>query len=394
MARRRYQKGSIRKRGKRKPVWELQWWEDTIKVDGTIGRQRESAILGYVDEMTLRQARKAAEERLRRVNEGKQIPHSALTLRVLVEEFFVPLIFPTLKLSTQMRYKSHLRVHLLPAFGDRRLRDIGTADLQRFIVCKSERRLSWAGCNQLRNLFSKLFVSAKKWNLYMGQNPASEVELPAKQRVRPIKVLMPEQITELLRELREPVRTMVLVAVFTGLRIGELLGLQWQDLDLTKRELRVERAVFRGRVDSPKTRSSIRILPLPSCVIAALRTHREHKRSSGDYVFSSRRGTPFNDSNLLMRHLKPAGAKIGAPWLGWHTFRRTHATLLQLAGGSVKDAQAQLGHMQIATTLGIYTLPIPEHQRAAVEKLEQLVTDGDVLDRNSTARKTDRFSLQ
>jgi hypothetical protein len=85
----------------------------------------------------------------------------------------------------------------------------------------------------------------------------------------------------------------------------------------------------------------------------------------------------LNDTNLLLRHLKPAGEKIGAPWVSWHTFRRTHATLLQLAGGSAKDAQAQLGHSRITTTLGIYTIPVPAHQRAAVEKLSQLVTNGD-----------------
>jgi len=105
------------------------------------------------------------------------------------------------------------------------------------------------------------------------------------------------------------------------------------------------------------------------------------KLSRGDgperLVFSSRNGTALNDTNLLRRQLKPAARQIGVPWVSWHTFRRTHATLLQLAGGSAKDAQAQLGHSQITTTLGIYTIPIPAHQRAAVEKLSQLVTNGD-----------------
>lgn len=80
---------------------------------------------------------------------------------------------------------------------------------------------------------------------------------------------------------------------------------------------------------------------------------------------------------LLLRVIKPAGNQIGTPWVSWHTFRRTHATLLQLAGGSAKDAQAQLGHSQITTTLGMYTFPIPAHQRAAVERLSRLVTNGD-----------------
>lgn len=396
MARRRYQKGSIRKRGKRNPVWELQWWEDYIREEGSIGRRRESAILGYVAEMTLRQARKSAEERLRPINEGKAVPHSTLKLQAFVDQFFIALVFPTLKISTQKRYRSTLNVHLLPAFGERRLRDIGTADLQRFVLQKFAHGLSWAGCNHLRNLFSRLFVSAKKWGLHSAENPALGIELPERQAVRPKHVLMPEQISQLLAELREPVRTMVMLAVFTGLRVGELLGLRWEDLDLTKGELHVERAVYRGRVGSPKTRNSRRTLPLPRSVIAALCLHRERglKRGSSEYVFSSRRGTPFNDSNLLLRHLKPAGVKIGTPWLSWHALRRTHATLLQLAGGSPKDAQAQLGHSQIATTLGLYTLPLPQHQRAAVDKLEELVTNGDELGLDSQRKETEAVSVQ
>jgi integrase len=94
-------------------------------------------------------------------------------------------------------------------------------------------------------------------------------------------------------------------------------------------------------------------------------------------VFHTRHGTPLGDTNLLLRHLKPAGRKIGAPWLSWHTLRRTHATLLQLAGGSIKDAQAQLGHTKLSTTLEIYTLPVPDHQREAVENLARMVTNGD-----------------
>jgi integrase len=80
--------------------------------------------------------------------------------------------------------------------------------------------------------------------------------------------------------------------------------------------------------------------------------------------------------NLLARHLKPAGEAIGAPWIAWHTFRRTHATLLINSGATAKDAQAQLGHASITTTLGTYVQPMPQHQRDSVEKLSQLVPIG------------------
>ncbi len=94
------------------------------------------------------------------------------------------------------------------------------------------------------------------------------------------------------------------------------------------------------------------------------------------WVFPTRTGGPYSDTNLLARHLEPAGKQIGTPWVGWHTLRRT---LLSQAGASPKDAQAQLGHAHISTTMDIYTQPIPDHQRAAVERMSQLVTNGDEL---------------
>ena len=361
MARRRYQKGSIRKRGKRNPIWELQWWEDYILPDGTIGRRRESIILGSVSELSIKQARKLAEKKLSPVNAGKAVPHSTLSLREFVEQFFVPLAFPILKLSTRKRYRSTLDLHLLPAFGGTRLCDIRTVDLQRFILQKFDNGLGWETCNHLRNLLSKMFANAKKWGHFGGENPALGVELPEKQASKKKQVLMPDQVARLLALLREPVRTMALIGVLTGLRVGEILGLRWQDVDFKQGELRVEQAVYRGSVGSPKTRGSRRTLPLPEMLVSAMKglAMRSLEASPQSLVFATRNGTPYSDTNLLLRDLKPAGRQIGAPWLSWHTFRRTHATLLQLAGGSAKDAQAQLGHAQISTTLGSTPCPSP-----------------------------------
>jgi integrase len=385
MARRRYQKGNIRKRGKRKPVWELQWWADYVKPDGKIGRRRESTILGYVSELTRRQAQKLAGEHLRPLNLGKVTPLSNLKFREFVERHFIPNLLPTLKLSTRGRYRGTLKVHLLPAFGDKRLCDIGTLDLQRFILQKMEHGLGWESCSHLRNLMSRIFATAKKWNFFPGDNPAHGVELPEKKSVREKHVLTPQQVRSLLMLLREPCHTMVLLGVLTGLRIGEILGLRWMDIDLLSGQLRVEQAIYRGVVGPPKTKGSRRTLPLPEPVLSTLLVLRAEVagRLKQALVFQTHRGTAYSDTNLLHRELKPAGKKIGAPWLSWHTLRRTHATLLQAAGGSLKDASAQLGHSKLSTTHEIYTLPLPAHQRAAVEKLAQLVTNGDELEQSA-----------
>jgi len=379
MARRRYQKGSVRKRGKKNPVWELQWWADTINPDGTLGRKRESIILGPVLELNRKQALKLAQEQLRPLNLGKIAPQSDVTFREFVERHFVPTFLPTVKPATQRKYLSTLTIHLLPAFGAIRLCEIGTLDLQRFVLAKMQAGLGWESCDLLRNLMSKVFKLAKTWNFYAGENPAADVTLPEKTPVREKHVLEQAQIQPLLDRLREPCRTMVLLGLLTGMRVGEILGLRWLDVDLLAGQLRIRQTIYRGAVNTPKTKGSWRLLPLPRAVIRALTLMRPDpaQLTESTLVFSTQEGKPLSDTNLLHRHLKPAGQKIGAPWLGWHTLRRTHATLLQVAGGTIKDAQAQLGHTKLSTTLEIYTLPVPNHQREAVENLAEMVTNSD-----------------
>ena len=324
--------------------------------------------------MTRREARKAADEILRDLNQGHQVASATLTFQDFVDHYFIPNVFPTLKPSTQKRDRHTLTHHLLPAFGKQRLCDIGTLDLQRFILAKMQAGLSWEYAHHFRCLMSKIYKTAKKWGYINTNNPAAGVELPPKTTVREKHILSLEEIPTLLAALREPVRTMVQLAVLSGLRIGELLGLTWKHVDFAKAEIHIVQAYYRGSMGTPKTKHSTRIVPLASVLKERLLQLRSQPANSEDLVFCTSNGTPYNDSNLLHRELKPAGRKLGMPWLNWHTLRRTHATLFQVAGGSLRDAQAQLGHSKMSTTLEIYTLPIPAQQRATVEKLADLMS--------------------
>jgi integrase len=377
VARRRYQKGCLRKRGRRDPVWELLYWEDIIKPDGTIGRRQTSQIVGLVRDMNFRQARKAADELLRPLNQGKVLPQASLSFLEFVEEYFVPNVFPTLKISTQKRYRRTLNTHLLPAFGKARLSEITNLEIQRFVLQKMHGGLGWECGNHFRNLMSKIFTTAKKWKFYPSDNPAQGVELPEKKAVREKYILDPAIIPRLLDSLAEPTRTMVQLGLLTGMRVGEILGLRWKDLDFSTGLIRIGQANYRGILGTPKTQSSRRTLPFPKILVEPLTMlQRSVKLQEPDaLVFQTNRGTPFSDTNLLKKHLKPAGRKLGIPWLNWHSLRRTHATLFQVVGGSLRDAQAQLGHAKASTTSDIYTLPILHNQRDTVEKLGQLLTN-------------------
>ena len=378
MARRRYQKGNIRKRGKRNPVWELQWWTDCINPDGKIGRKRESVILGSVACITRRQALKAAEEHLRPLNLGKVTPFSGISFREFVDKYFVANFFPTLKLSTQRRYRRTLDKHLLPAFGDSRLCDIGTLDLQQFVLQKMATGLGWECADHYRNLMSNIFVTAKKWGFFAADNPASGVELPEKKAVREKHVLLPEQIPMLLAALEEPARTMVLVGVLTGL--------EWRDFGIALEGCGFQLWRNSGRTGllsrSDRHAQDQEQPPYPS---HAAVSQGRIKASEREICIGSASGFSNSQWHPVQRY-QPAPQSFEAGRTQARNalaqlahFARTHATLLQHAGATLKETQAQLGHSKMSTTLEIYTISIPQKQREAVENLSDLVTNGDEL---------------
>ena len=195
--------------------------------------------VGTVRDLTRRQARKAADEKLRLLNQGQWAPTSTISLKDFVDGYFIPNFFPTLKLSTQKRYRQTLNTHLLPAFGKCRLCDLGTLDVQRFVLQKMGAGLGWESANHYRNLLSKVFTVAKKWGYFSGANPVAGVELPEKVAVREKHILTPDQATRLMEVVSEPVRTMVWLSLLTGLRIGEVLGLPWKNVDFSSGQIRI-----------------------------------------------------------------------------------------------------------------------------------------------------------
>ena len=373
MARRRFQRGTLRKRGKRNPVWELQWREDYIKPDGSIGRRLVTRIIGTCADMTKRQAQKAADEILRPLNLGKLRPESAMTVAEFVDRYFIPNAFPALKISTQRRYRQTLNYHLLPAFGSTRLMDLTAVAVQRFVLDKMAAGLGWEAANHLRNLISKLFTTAKRWGLFAGENPASAVELPEKTPVREKHALNAEQTRAVLAALREPARTMVMLAAQTGMRVGEILALRWEDVDFTAGTIHVRRNCYRGVMGTPKNKKQ-RVLPLPRPLARAL---QDRRLTDCGLIFSTAKGTPLDYGNLLHRFLKPAGARVGMPWLSWHVLRRSLATYLGQRG-FVLEAKAQLGHARLSTTEQYMDHSTAAQRKAVAEFADQLMAnDGE-----------------
>lgn len=373
--RKRYQWGHLYKTGKRRQVWRARWVEPVMLADGTIGKVLRNEFIAEVrDVPTRREAQVLLNEKLRSLNQGSYKPKAVVTFKEFVEGHWVPKLLPTFKPSTAEVYRVNLHKHLLPYFGEMRLRELQNGDVQAFVVQKAGSGLARNTVKHLRNLVSCILRAAQKWE-FVTVNAAHGVELPVEQLSRVREVITPEQVRALVRELSEPVRTMALLCIFTGVRAGELFALRWRHVDIERGVLQVRESVYKGKFGRPKSRSSIRDLPLGSVVLTALLDHRRRvgQVSPDDLLFSSRKGTALARNNVLRPFVYPACDRAGVPRVGWHSLRHLHATLLSDLKEPLKVAQAQLGHADLETTLRVYTHVLPGSQRRAVERVESLI---------------------
>ncbi len=373
--RKKYQRGHLYKTGKRRQVWRARWVEPVRKPDGTLGRILRNEVIAEVRSVpTRRQAQALLDEKLRKINHGQHVPQAVETFGEFVRRHWVPTMLPTFRPSTAEIYEVNLNKHIVPHFGEMRLCNLSTADVQAFVIEKAEVGLSWNTVNHLRNLVSRVLSTALDWK-FVSANAARGVRMPPKQLSRPRRIITASQAQALLNELHEPARTMVSVCIFTGVRAGELFAMRWRHVDFERGVLRVRESVYKGQYGPPKTRNSVRDLPLANIVATALFDHRKRTKQVGsdDLVFPSLVGTALARNNVLRRIIYPACDRAKIPRVGWHSLRHLHATLLSEAGEPLKVAQAQLGHADLQTTLGVYTHVMPDSQRKAVERVESLV---------------------
>jgi integrase len=373
MARRGFQQGSLFQRGTRRKVWVARWWEDVIQADGTLGRLRRSEVIGTAAEFpTRRLAMQTLSQMLGTINTGKARPQSVRTFDSFVKDDWTPVVLPTLKYATQKHYRYMLDLHLIPAFGKRQLRELTREELQSFLSGKLKNGLSWETVHHFKCGLSKILGAAEEWG-YITENVAQKTKLPRRQLGAEKIVLTPVHVRSFVAGLNEPARSVTLLLVLTGLRVGELLALRWGSVDLNARMLRVCETVYDGHFDRPKTKRSARTIPIgteTAEIFAAIRPAAVDPKS---LVFATREGLPLDRWNLLRKHLKPAAKKLGLPGVTWHLLRHSHATMLDSVGTPIGTMQSLLGHSTPEITRETYLHAIPEEQRRAVESVERLV---------------------
>jgi integrase len=212
-------------------------------------------------------------------------------------------------------------------------------------------------------------------------NAAALTEAPRveEHEIEPLTVAQAHQLLDAVRG--DPLEALYRIALSLGLRRGEILGLRRVDLDMQRRELRVSCTLRRisGKLvrTTPKTRASIRTLPVPDTLYQSLVEHlrRQDEQFPGaEYVFTSSAGTPIDPRNLL-RFFKAALERAKLPQsIRFHDLRHSCVTFLIAQGEHPRVVMDILGHAQMSTTMDIYGHVMPSTQRAAATKLDGLLT--------------------
>jgi integrase len=287
--------------------------------------------------------------------------------------------------GTWLRYEQYARLHIVPFLGRVRLAALTPQHLQSLYAAKLEGGLSPTTVNHLHTALHTALEAAGRLGL-VGRNVADLVDPPRKVS-REMRVYTPEQARALLEAVsgaRE--EALYTLALFTGMREGELLGLGWEYVRLAEGYLTVQVALKnvnnRRWLGKPKTEAGRRKIVLAPSVIAALRAHRarqlQERLVAGDgwqdngLVFCTHTGGHIAGSNLRMAHMRLL-RRLQLPYMRFHDLRHTAATLLLLQGAPVKVVSEMLGHANVGITMNLYMHVLPTMQQAAAEAMEAVL---------------------
>jgi integrase len=279
----------------------------------------------------------------------------------------------TVRTSTYERNEEIVRLHIKPSLGRVGLKKLTPTHVRGLYSEKLDSGLAPATVRRIHSTLHKALSQAVSDGIVPRNAAHVKAPRPAPEEIRPLSEDEARAFLDAARQSGERFEALYVLAITTGLRRGELLGLRWDDADLEFGTLRVGRALVRegGRhtLGETKTRRGRRQINLTPRTVNALKKHRkkqleEKMKLAGLYkdhglIFASGVGTPVNPENLVKRSFKPLLKKAGLPEIRFHDLRHTCATLLLSRGVHPKLVQELLGHATIAMTLDTYSHYLP-----------------------------------
>jgi len=375
MARRRYQRGSLRLVGKRQDKkWQARWREDVVTPEGQVKRVLKKEILGTAKQYpTRRLAEREMEHRLSSINRLDYQPKRICTFREFAE-LWKTRVASQYKPSMQATLKSHLRTHLIPGLGEKIVGTIDTFEIQNFV---SGIRVKGGGPpsgKTVRNLIATLSMMrsiAVAWNLtdrewFIG------LVLPEWIKIE-VRHFTLEEARRIINAAKEPFRTFFWIIAETGIRLGEACALRPCDFQLDLQVVVIQRSAWRAvHVGSTKVKRA-RIFSLSPYLAAHLRTFMA-ARGEDAFLFQRKDGTAWQGDHVVRNQLKPLLKQLGIKPAGAHAFRHLNASLMDQLRTPDKVRQERLGHLNFNdVTLNLYTHAESNDHRAVAEQLGRLL---------------------
>lgn len=366
--RRGHHEGSFRHRPDGR--WEARFYLPSGKRTSVFGKTRA-------------EVRAKMTEAVGKAGKGIDLRAERQTLAAYLGVWLEEVARPKLALSTIKSYESYLNKHIIPELGHVRLGDLAPQDVQAFLNGRTKAKLSPRTVQYLRAILRSALTQAQAWG-YVERNAAA-LARPPRMEKREIQTLSGEEAQRFIAATADDrLGNLFAVALYSGLRQGELLGLRWPDVDLDKGTLRVRKAIQKHggewRFVDPKSESSRRTVQLSPAAVAILADQKRlvaaSRRTLGGgwqewgLVFPSQVGTPLDGTNVT-KHLQRQLRGAGLPVVTFHALRHTCATLLMEYGIPARVVMDQLGHSQINLTLNTYSHVRPTMLRAAADALER-----------------------
>ena len=302
---------------------------------------------------------------------GLTFDTGTITVGEYLDKWLSDSVRGTVRISTLERHEGIIRTHLSPALGSIRLKSLTPAHVRGLIREKLDAGLAPATVRKIHSTLHKALGVAVSDGLVPRNAADVKAPRPSPEEMRPLSEQQARVFLEAAAE--SDFEALYVLAITTGLRRGELLGLRWEDADLERGTLRVGRALVRERgshkLGETKTRRGRRQVGLTPRTVQALKAHRKRQleekiKLAGLYedrglVFTTRTGAPVKPENLIKRDFKPLLKRAGLPEIRFHDLRHTCATLLLGRGVHPKLVQELLGHATIAMTLDTYSHYLP-----------------------------------
>lgn len=334
---------------------------------------RKYYTVGLYSKLSKSQAQQMQAAFMQEVNaRAANAPDPLMTLGTFLMSIALPFYRRKWKRSTTETTESRM-THHLAEFHDTKLQSITLNALQDFLNKKAKSGLSRSVVAHLRWDLRAIFRLALAEG-YALRDPTAALFTPREAKTTPTRAMTIEEVSLYIEALDTREQLLACIAIFTGMRPGEILALQRRHLKEDCSEITIEQALYRGIIDDPKTTSSKRVVAVPPETATLLKEWMELvEKKPNAWVFASENpAKPLWRDNAWYRCMKPRLAPLGLGWANFQALRRTHASIGHELGIDPKVSADQRGH-GIGVAIDVYTKSPIKKRASAAEQLEKAV---------------------